>query len=63
MPYRNQYGLRLEKVTMDSDIILELKRMMKSEIEGAFYHDLEFGTGGLCGIIMDPSIRTGIVKK
>lgn len=48
-----QYQLWVEKANLDADIINELQIMRndRAKIEDAFYKDLEFGTGGLRGII------------
>ena len=47
------YKLWLNKAKADPDLALELKEMADnvSAIEDAFYKDLEFGTGGLRGVI------------
>ena len=47
------YQLWLKKAKEDPDLALELKEMSgnMSAIEDAFYKDLEFGTGGLRGVI------------
>ncbi len=47
------YKLWFKKVKTDLDLALELKEMADnmSAIEDAFYKDLEFGTGGLRGVI------------
>lgn len=41
----------LSEANEDPDLIGELKAMSDDEIEDAFYRDLEFGTGGLRGVI------------
>lgn len=48
-----QFFMWLEKATGDEDLINELNTIKKDsvKIEDAFYQDLEFGTGGLRGII------------
>lgn len=47
------YELWLKKAKADPDLALELKEMADnmSAIEDAFYKDLEFGTGGLRGVV------------
>ncbi len=47
------YKLWCEKATEDSDVALELEKMSgdAEAVNEAFYKDLEFGTGGLRGII------------
>ena len=49
----NEYKRWCLKVTEDTDLINELKNIEndKDKIEDAFYRDLEFGTGGLRGVI------------
>lgn len=48
-----QYQLWCRKATGDTDVINELKTMKEQEdrMEDAFYRNLEFGTGGLRGVI------------
>ncbi len=48
-----QYKLWCEKATIDADLVAELKSIEGNEeaISDAFYKDLEFGTGGLRGVI------------
>lgn len=46
-----EYSRWLSEAKEDPDLINELKTMSENEIEDAFYTDLEFGTGGLRGII------------
>ncbi len=48
-----QYKLWCERATIDADLIAELKSIEGNEeaISDAFYKDLEFGTGGLRGVI------------
>ena len=45
------YQRWLEKAVDDADLIPELRRTPADEISDRFYRDLEFGTGGLRGII------------
>ncbi len=47
------YDLWLQNATEDQDIVKELNKINnnKSEIEDRFYKDIEFGTGGLRGVI------------
>lgn len=49
----NIYNLWLKKAKADPDLGLELKEIEGNmpAIEDAFYKDLEFGTGGLRGVI------------
>ena len=49
----NEYLRWVNRVTEDPDLIKELVEMKNDEakIEDAFYRDLEFGTGGLRGVI------------
>ncbi|MBP3892220.1 MAG: phospho-sugar mutase [Solobacterium sp.] len=46
-----QFKTWLEKAIFDEDLIPELQAMDEKEKEDAFYRDLEFGTGGLRGVI------------
>ena len=48
-----EYLRWLEKAVDDNDIIAELSSIQNDEakITDAFYRDLEFGTGGLRGVI------------
>ncbi|MDY5647182.1 MAG: phospho-sugar mutase, partial [Lachnospiraceae bacterium] len=50
---RARYGLWQKKASADADLAEELKDIAQddSRIEDAFYRDLEFGTGGLRGVI------------
>lgn len=48
---QEHYQLWIKKATGDADLIEELNSMNTDSIEDAFYKDLEFGTGGLRGII------------
>ena len=57
---RARYGLWLRKASADADLIEELREIAQddSRIEDAFYRDLEFGTGGLRGVIGAGTNRT-----
>ena len=48
-----QYKLWCERATLDADLVAELKSIEGNDeaISDAFYKDLEFGTGGLRGVI------------
>ncbi len=48
-----KYALWCEKAVSDPDLAEELKQIAGNEeaISDAFYKDLEFGTGGLRGVI------------
>ncbi len=48
-----QYKIWCERATLDADLVAELKSIEGNEeaISDAFYKDLEFGTGGLRGVI------------
>ncbi|MDR0196943.1 MAG: phospho-sugar mutase [Oscillospiraceae bacterium] len=50
---RERYDLWLKKAVKDPDLTAELRKMEgnDAEIEDCFYRDLEFGTGGLRGVI------------
>ncbi len=45
------YKLWLEKIPKDDPLHTELENMSTEQINNAFYKDLEFGTGGLRGIM------------
>lgn len=51
--FEDKYKLWCEKAVKDSDLISELKAIENDSdaISDAFYKDLEFGTGGLRGVI------------
>ena len=51
--FKEKYKLWCEKAVKDSDLVKELISIKDSEeaISDAFYKDLEFGTGGLRGVI------------
>ena len=51
--YLEVFNYWQENVKEDNDLINELKQIQndESKIEDAFYRDLEFGTGGLRGVI------------
>ena len=51
MEINNEYKRWLLKATQDNDLQKELKSMNEDEKLDAFYKDLEFGTGGLRGVI------------
>lgn len=53
MEYKEKYQLWLESSAVDPDTKKELESLKENEkeIEDRFYRDLEFGTGGLRGII------------
>lgn len=51
MLYKEKYNLWLTSDSVDEKTKLELKNIDENEIRDRFYKDLEFGTGGLRGII------------
>lgn len=53
MDYRQKYAAWLNFQELDEELVKELAAIKgnKQEIEGRFYKELEFGTGGLRGII------------
>lgn len=51
MDIKKEYERWLLNATVDTDVAAELKILDDAKIEDAFYRDLEFGTGGLRGII------------
>ena len=50
MEYKEKYNIWLESVT-DEELLNELCGMDDVQAEDAFYRDLEFGTGGLRGVL------------
>lgn len=61
MLYREKYNIWLESAIIDEKIKEELRSLKdEGEIEDRFYKDLEFGTGGLRGIIGAGSNRMNI---
>ena len=51
MNYYDEYKRWIKNATGDNDLYAELKSMDDNKIEDAFYRNLEFGTGGLRGVI------------
>lgn len=51
MLYKEKYNLWLNSNSVDEKTKLELKAIDENEIKDRFYKDLDFGTGGLRGII------------
>ena len=52
MDYREKYNEWLNSNIISEEIKLELRKITdEKEIEDRFYKDLEFGTGGLRGVI------------
>lgn len=61
MEYKVKYNLWLESSLVDENTKQELKALKdEKEIEDRFYKDLEFGTGGLRGVIGAGSNRLNI---
>lgn len=61
MNYRDKYNLWVNSPEIDDDTKAELKNIIdETELEDRFYKDLEFGTGGLRGIIGAGSNRLNI---
>ena len=54
-----EYNRWLNSIS-DNDLLNELKSMNESQISDSFYRDLEFGTGGLRGIIGAGTNRVNI---
>ena len=65
MSYRETYNFWLEDDYFDQDTKNELLaiRNNEEEIEDRFYRDLEFGTGGLRGVIGAGTNRTRSEKQ
>lgn len=51
MDYISEYNRWYQFANRDLDLVNELKTMVEEQKEDAFYRDLEFGTGGLRGVI------------
>ena len=51
MNYLTEYKRWISMVKYDQDLVNQLKKYADFQIEDAFYRDLEFGTGGLRGVI------------
>ncbi len=51
MNAKNLYKKWVKHPTMDEALFSELKNMNDAQIEDSFYRELEFGTGGLRGVI------------
>ena len=51
MDIKKEYERWLANATADADVAAELKTLDDAKIEDAFYRDLDFGTGGLRGVI------------
>ncbi len=62
MNIKDSYQLWIEKATEDADLQTELKSVAgnDAEIEDRFYRELEFGTGGLRGVIGAGTYRMNI---
>ena len=58
----SKYELWCKNAIGDNDLVAELKAMQGNDeaISDAFYKDLEFGTGGLRGVIGAGSNRMNI---
>lgn len=65
MNTQEKYNRWLESEFVDENLKKELRSMSKQQIEEAFYKDLEFGTGGLRGIMGagTNNMNTVVVKK
>lgn len=61
MNAKNLYKKWVNHPNMDETLLAELKSMTPEQIEDAFYRDLEFGTGGLRGVIGAGSNRMNIL--
>ncbi len=60
MEYREKYNKWLESNITDEQTKTELKGLSDKEIEDRFYMDLEFGTGGLRGVMAAGSSRMNV---
>ena len=57
---REAYERWLKYAVLDNDVSEELKKMDENAVMEAFYRDLEFGTGGLRGVIGAGSNRMNV---
>ena len=57
MDYKEKYNSWLQSSTVDEDTKAELKELSEKEIEDRFYCDLEFGTGGLRGVMAAGTVQ------
>lgn len=60
MDYREKYNQWLESDVVDETVKEELKSLSEKEIEDRFYRDLEFGTGGLRGVMAAGTNRMNV---
>lgn len=60
MNYRERYSRWLRSESVDENTKKELQSLSESEIEDRFYRDLEFGTGGLRGVMAAGTNRMNI---
>lgn len=60
MNYLSEYKRWISMVKYDQDLVNQLKKYADFQIEDAFYRDLEFGTGGLRGVIGAGTNRTNV---
>lgn len=51
MNYKEKYNRWLKSDVVDETTKVELNGLSQKEIEDRFYRDLEFGTGGLRGVM------------
>ena len=60
MTYKEKYNLWLQSEAIDEITKEKLKSLSEKEIEERFYCDLEFGTGGLRGVMAAGTNRMNI---
>ncbi len=60
MTYTEKYQRWLETSIVDEETKMELKGLSEKEIEDRFYCDLEFGTGGLRGVMAAGTNRMNV---
>ncbi len=60
MNYREKYNRWLQYETVDEKTKQELQSLTDKEIEDRFYCDLEFGTGGLRGVMAAGTNRMNV---
>jgi len=60
MSYKEKYQRWLSSCAVDAETKVELKCLSENEIEDRFYSDLEFGTGGLRGVMAAGTNRMNV---
>lgn len=60
MSFETEYNLWMKQVNLDASLKEQLEKMTQTEKEDAFYRNLEFGTGGMRGIVGPGTNRMNI---